>query len=145
MYWVKDKNTYINQVMSTRYGSDEYLALSSTGSVYKGSNKRDVNLNDIQIPGQGTVNDIELDRTSENPKTKHRIAQIDALVTDIDENGISDPIWVTDDNIFVTGFLRLYACKLLGKTTVPCVTLDDADEHWFAKSRKHSSEQWTLR
>ena len=110
MYWVKDKNTYINQVMSTRYGSDEYLALSSTGSVHKGSNKRDVNLNDIQIPGQGTVNDIELDRTSENYSIKQRIAQIDALVTDIDENGISDPIWVTDDNIFVTGFLRLYAC-----------------------------------
>jgi hypothetical protein len=145
MYWIKDKDTYIKQVMSDKHGSDVYLAMNGNGKVFKGSNRRDISLSDIQIPGQGTVYDIELDRTETEPIVQQRIAQIDALVTDIDENGISDPIWVTDDNIFVTGFLRLYACKLLGKTTVPCVTLDDADEHWFAKSRRHSADNWTLR
>ena len=145
MYWIKDKDTYIKQAMSVKHGSDVYLAMDGNGEVFKGSNRRNVNLSDIQIPGHGTVNDIELDRTDTEPIVQQRIAQIDALVTDIDANGISDPIWVTDDNIFVTGFLRLYAYRLLGKDTIPCITLDDPSDHWFEKSRRHTADNWTLR
>ena len=55
---------------------------------------------------------------------KHQKKDIDNIAKSIEKFGMNDPIGIWKDNIIVEGHGRLFACKQLGMTDVPCVRLD---------------------
>ena len=55
---------------------------------------------------------------------KHQKKDIDNIARSIEKFGMNDPIGIWKDNIIVEGHGRLFACKQLGMTEVPCVRLD---------------------
>ena len=122
-------DTYIEQVMIERYG-DTFLGMSANGFVYRGTNERDVKLEEILVGGTPSHQIEKLDRTNTDPNNVWHIDKVDKLVIDIDKNGMNKPIWLTEDNRFVNGIHRLTAHVLLGKDTIRCLTLVDADEHF---------------
>ena len=120
--------TYIDQVMIERYG-DTFVGMSASGFVYKGSNERDVRLDEITVCDV-PVYEMELDRTSTDPDSVWHVQKIDKLVVDIAKNGLIRPIWVTKTNKFVDGIHRLWAHILLGEDTIRCLTIEDPDNYW---------------
>lgn len=58
----------------------------------------------------------------------HPPKQIDILAKNIERFGFTTPILINNENVIIAGHGRLLALKQLGKTTAPCVRMEDLTE-----------------
>ena len=69
-----------------------------------------------------------------------------ALLEDIDEHGIIEPLAVTQDGVIVSGHRRYAACRHLGIETVPTITLpisfvNTSRDEWLKILRQHNLQR----
>ena len=127
MMWFQT-DTYIEQVMTERYG-DSFLGMAANGFVYRGINERDIRLDEITVNGVPATKMEKLDPIK-NRWHVRPMDKINSLIPDIEKNGLNRPVWVDANNDFVQGIHRLWAHILLGKDTIRCFTIVDADKRW---------------
>lgn len=67
----------------------------------------------IQIP----INEIKIEERLRDTKDKEHI---NTLINSIESSGLYQPIIINKDNVLVSGYYRLQACKMLGHKTIDC-------------------------
>jgi ParB family chromosome partitioning protein len=64
----------------------------------------------------------------ENNVKQHPVSQLEAIRKSIEDFDYLQPIVIDRNNVIVAGHGRYEAATALGKTTIPCVIMDQSDE-----------------